>query len=215
MDQKNQYLNKELNHLGIQFSHHLASLDGHAEQTHQCNLVLLQALNELHHELIKHQKFHDAVDTATARTPIENQSWIYQHLSNTLFFQVGLITLYHFMPIPLHDHPGAYGAQQVVSGKVHIRQYHPVSRIELKQSIVSLKTVAEHHLNKDECAVFQPLHRNLHDISSFSQYAILLSMMIHPYKPEERSWYFPMELPENTQGKLYNRLKSRASPSKM
>lgn len=208
--QPDQCFNKDINRLGMLFSDRLAACNSSTDRLHQSNIILLQSIAELYLILMEYQKFHDSIEAANTRLPLENQPWNYHPLSNTPLLRVGLITLYRFIPIPLHDHPGAYGAQRVVSGKVHIRQYHKPADVEHNQSsIVSLKTVATHNLNRDECTTFQPDTGNLHEIKSLSKRSILLSMMIHPYKPRERSWYFPMSFPLTDRERLYNRVKRR------
>ena len=209
IEQQNQCFNEDIHRLGTLFSDRLAACNSNTDKLHQCNIVLQESITELYLNLMEYQKFHDTLDAANTCPPLENQPWNYHPLYNTSLLQVGLITLYRFIPIPLHDHPGAYGAQRVISGKVHIRQFHKPSDSEQKQSIVSLKTMTSHNLNKDESTTFQPDTANLHEMKSLSRHSILLSMMIHPCQPRERSWYFPMSFPAAGRERLYNRVKKR------
>ncbi len=163
------------------------------EDTHYLyNTILLKSAYELHKNLMEYQLFDNAVTIAHSCYQIENQLWSYQHLHTTNLLQIGLLTLYQDTSVPLHDHPGAYGIQYVISGKVHIQQYQHASDIEVKQSIAALEKVADNRLIKDEVSIFQPLAGNIHCLKSISKRSVLLSMVIHPYGSRERSWYFPI-----------------------
>ena len=209
-EQKNQCFNEDFNRLASLFSERITACKANADKAHQCNSMLLQSIDELYLNLMEYQQFHDTIDAANSCSPLENQPWNYYPLSSTALLQVGLITLFRFIPIPLHDHPGAYGALRILSGKVHIQQYQHSTDTNQQQSIVSLKRVASHNLSRDGNAAFQPDTGNLHDIKSLSRHSVLLSMMIHPYQPQERSWYFPMHFPGMGKERLYNRVQRRA-----
>lgn len=177
------------------------------DTTYLYNSILLKSAYELHNILKEYHLFDNALTIACGCRQIENQLWSYQHLITTNLLQIGLLTLYQDTSVPLHDHPGAYGIQYVISGKVHIQQYQHTSDTELKQSILALEKVAENSLIKDEVSIFQPLAGNIHCLKSISKRSVLLSIVIHPYSSRDRSWYFPIRGLPASKDVLFSRVK--------
>ena len=208
----NQFLIEDTNNWEALISDRLDSCGQNNSGSHQCGSILSKIACELHNKLNAFQKFQDAFMASNTSLPREHQPWRWYYLINTPLLQVGLITIYRFIPIPIHDHPGAYGVQRIISGKAHIRQYQHVSGIDPEQAIVSLKKVSDCKFAKDESATFTPLSGNLHKLESLTPRCILLSIMVHPYKPHDRSWYFPVALSSAGSERLYNRVRKRISP---
>ena len=171
--------------------------------------ILLESTDSLYNKLRKYNRFDEAVHIAHRCLAAENELFSYQKLIATGFLKIGLLTLYHDNHMPLHDHPGAYGSQYVLSGRVQLRQYQHISDMQTEQSIARLDKVTEAILVEDNVSVFEPYAGNIHQLNSISQRSVLLSMMIHPYKYQQRSWYFPMNDLIGTQEILFNRVTKR------
>jgi hypothetical protein len=141
--------------------------------------------------------------------PRERQPWGWYPLIDTPILRVGLISLYRFFSIPLHDHPNAYGVHKVVSGKMRIRQYQFAPDLDRHHTLVSLERVSDRVLVKGESSTFTPSFRNLHELESDSSRCVVLSMMVNPYRPQDRSWYYQVPLTQSGNKGLYNRIRKR------
>jgi len=199
----------DINRFSSLLSEYLANGADNEDISYLYNTLLSKSADELHKKLIKYQLFDNALTIARSCSPIENQLWSYQHLSTIKLLQIGLLTLFQDTSVPLHDHPGAYGIQYVISGKVHIKQYQYASDIEVKQSITALEKVAQNSLIKDEVSIFQPRIGNIHCLKSISKRSILLSVVLHPFSSQERSWYFPISALPASKEVLFSRVKMR------
>jgi hypothetical protein len=178
----------------------------------QCgSSALKRAAQSLHDELNTHQGYLDALESAARFAPRERRPWGWHPLIDTPFLRVDLISLHRFFSIPLHDHPNAWGAQRIVSGKVRIRQYQFAPDADQRHTLVSLGQVADRVLVKGENATFTPSFGNLHELESISPRCVVLSMMVNPYRPQDGSLYYqvPFTLRGNTG--LYNRIRKRSA----
>jgi hypothetical protein len=201
----------DIERLGILFSEEIGLSTNLPEQ---CNTVLTKSINVLYQKLMQYQKFHDTVKTAVTNTLHGSRQWTYKPLADTSLLQVGITSFYQSKPVNLHDHPGSYGAQRVISGNVEIQQYQFTSESSKKQSIISLEKKTKYNLHKNECAVFQPFIGNLHEVKSITKQSVVLTMRINSNTPHEKSWYFPMDLPVNSNERLYNRVQKNSTKLK-
>ena len=199
----------DINRFSALLNERLANGSDSEDTPHLYNNILLKSAYDLHQKLTEYHWFDNALTIAHSCSLIENRLWSYQHLNTTKLLQIGLLTLYHDTRVPLHDHPGAYGVQYVISGKVHIQQYQHASDIDTKQSITALEKVADNSLIKDEVSIFQPLVGNIHQLKSISKRSVLLSVVLHPNKAQERFWYFPIDGLPNSKEKFFSRVKMR------
>ena len=197
----------DINRFSCLLNERLANASNNEDTLFLYNTILLKSVYELHQKLTEYQWFDNALATAHSCSLRENRLWSYQHLNTTKLLQIGLLTLYQDTGVPLHDHPGAYGIQYVISGKVHIKQYQHTSDAEVKQSITALEKVAENSLITDEVSIFQPFVGNIHQLNSISKRSVLLNMVLHPYQSQERSWYFPIASLPTSKEVLFSRVK--------
>ena len=168
--------------------------------------VLIQSRIDLYQKLIANHEFDEAVKTAYTSHLSKKQYWTYQAFSKSKTYQIGLLTIYKSVKMPLHDHPGAFGVQYVISGEMRIQKYQYRNEMLEKKSIVALEKVADLQLSQGEFSSYQPVQENIHQLESLTERTILLSITVHPYKPRERSWYFPMNSPKELRENLFNRL---------
>ena len=174
-----------------------------------CNTALTRGAHRLHGELTVRRRYLDALRDASRFVPRDHQPWGWYPLIDTPVLRVGLICLHRFFSIPLHDHPNAYGAQKVLSGTVRIRQYQFIPDSDRQRTLVSLERVSDVVLVKEESLAFTPSFRNLHEMETDSPRCVVLSMVVNPYSPEDRSWYYQVPFTQSGNKGLYNRIKKR------
>ena len=203
---------EELKSWYVTISDLLDSCNQNGSDYQQYGDILSKSASEIYYQLNSHQKFRDLLKTAKNCHPSESQPWISYDILSTPVMWAGLTTFYGFNPITLHDHPGSYGVQRIVSGKARIKLYQHTSDSDPQQSLVSLEKVVDREFVKDESAYFTRFSCNLHELVSLTPRCILLSIMVHPYKPHDRSWYFPVALSSAGSERLYNRVRKRISP---
>jgi hypothetical protein len=176
-----------------------------------CSSALLRGAHVLHGELSIRVRYHRALERAFHFKPEDKRHWGWYPLIDTPFLRLGLIGLHRVFSIPLHDHPNAYGVVKVISGQVRAQQYQFAQITERDNTLVSLKRVSESVLSKGKSSVFTPSFRNLHDLESLSSRSVLLSMLVNPYRPQDRSWYFQVPHTLNGNMGLYNRIRRKHS----
>lgn len=180
------------------------------EAAHLNKATLLNCAHKLYQKLSAYQLF-DIQGNSQRYSLLENKLWSYQPLKSTELFQLGFLTIYNDTNIPLHDHPGSYGFQYVIDGYVQIQQYQHASAKKTKQSISFLKKIAEYNLKKGDISLFQPFVGNIHKMTSISKNSVLLTMQLHPYKAQQRSWYFPINFLPDSKETLFNRVQARST----
>jgi hypothetical protein len=175
-----------------------------------CESILMRGAHDILHDLNLRPEFHAALESAMTCDPQESGSWHWCLLANTPLLRIGLITVFRDTPIPAHDHPDSFGIQQVITGKARVRQYQPAKTMDRKHHLVSLEKITDSELGTHRSSVFMPDHRNIHEIEALTPRAVLLSIMIHPYDPLERSWFFPTTISETATPRLFSRIRKRS-----
>jgi hypothetical protein len=118
------------------------------------------------------------------------------------------------MPIPPHDHPGACGAQFVLSGKVRIRQYdfkdglsNPKDGLSNpKVRVVTLIQSLDKEIVRKGCSTYLDDHRNIHELESITPRTVILNLTVNRFQAEERSWYYPADLFNKSRERIYTRV---------
>ena len=190
-------------------SHLLDNYCGKDSDPQCCSSALTSGAHFLHGELSIRIRYHHALKEAFRFVPGENWQWGWHSLIDTPLLRLGLISLHGVFSIPLHDHPKAHGVLTVLSGQVRIRQYQFAPNTDLGNNLVSLEQVSDRVLAKGKSSAFTPSIRNLHELGSLSSRSVLLSMMVNPYKPYERSWYYQVPFTQSGNTGLYNRIRRR------
>lgn len=162
---------------------------------------------ELEQALTGRQEFQHAVLAASVCLPQEGRPWHYLPLIEMPVLRAGIVTLFRFAPIPLHDHPGAYGVQRVLSGRVRFGCYEHAPAAMENERVVSVGRAAKHELCAGGSSCYYPDRGNLHELLSLSARSVLLSMTIRPCREQDRSWYFPVNGFLPAEHGLFNRLK--------
>lgn len=174
-----------------------------------CNSALTSRAHFLHSELSIRIGYHHALKNALRFAPANNRHWGWHALIDTPLLRLGLISLQRVFSLPLHDHPNAHGVLKVISGRVRVQQYRYDSNSGRDNTLVSLEQVSDHNLARGESSAFTPSFQNLHELESLSSRSILLSMMVNPYRPHERSWYYQVPFTQSGNKGLYNRIRRR------
>lgn len=172
-----------------------------------CVYRLKEYASRLHSELNTRQRYLNTLNNAHHFVPGSSRRWGWFELIDTPSLRVGLISLYRFSPIPVHDHPNTFGIQKIISGKVRVRQYQFPSNSKQDHSLVSLEKVFNRILIKGESSYFTPSFRNLHELESVSSQAVVLSLMANPYRHHKRSWYYPVPMTATGVTSLYSRVR--------
>ena len=176
----------------------------------QCCVYKLKVFaSRLHSELNIRHRYLDALENAHHFLPGSSRRWGWFELIDTPSLRVGLISLHRFSPIPVHDHPNTFGIQKIISGKARVRQYQLDANSNQDHSLISLEKVFDRVLIKGESSYFTPSLRNLHELESVSSQTVVLSLMANPYRPHERSWYYPVPMMGTGVTSLYNRVRTK------
>lgn len=122
----------------------------------------------------------------------ENQPWGYLSLAEEEQFSAGLLTVLPGTPIPIHDHPGSTGLLVVLKGQVKAHLYETVEQ-DAGSNTLSLKRTSVGSAGVGEFVTFGPDERNIHSLEACKEPVVLFDLLISPYKPEERSWFLPMD----------------------
>ena len=168
---------------------------------------ITRLFSELEQALTSRQDFQHAVLSASVCLPQQERPWRFLPLLDMPTLRAGVLTLFRFGPVPLHDHPGAYGMQRVLSGRVRVGCYEQGVVSEESERLVWLARTAAHELSAGESSCYFPERGNLHELVSLSSRSVLLTMTIRPCREQERSWYFPVNGFLPVEHGLFNRLK--------
>ena len=149
---------------------------------------------------------------ANRSSPPTDQPWGWHPILDRGAMRIGLVVIYRFARIPLHDHPRAYGAQRVLIGRIGIRQFDDQPFRGPSGSLRSLKLVAERDLKEGDTASFAPESGNIHGLETTWPRAVLFTAAVSHPPHEQRSWYYPLPLrsPEHA-NMLANRVHRRSS----
>ncbi|MCU7802383.1 MAG: hypothetical protein KZQ92_06765 [Candidatus Thiodiazotropha sp. (ex Lucinoma borealis)] len=173
--------------------------------------LLEQTVRYLYSQLTDQLLFSHLVKESATAQPSLTSPCHWQTVAKAPEMMLGLLTVFHIAPIPLHDHPGSSGAQLVLSGRINIRQFEQNSDIEKNNTIVTLISVADRDLGRDECAAYTPTTHNIHDMSAITARCVLLSLQINPFDESMRSLYFPLNIFNQDRIAHYRRLRKDGS----
>ena len=173
---------------------------------------LEQGICDLYYHLARFEEFQGVLAAAARSPPSMVQPWGWLPLIETEALRVGLLVVYRFGRIPLHDHPCARGAQRVVAGRVRIRQLEEQAHSKPSGNLRSLKLAVDRELDEGGTASFTQDTLNIHGFETVSPRAVLLTATAPPHRDEERAWYYPvpLRLPERS-SILANRVCRRPS----
>ncbi len=155
---------------------------------------LEQGVCTLYNHLARFGEFQELLAVAARSQPSTVQPWGWHPLVETEALRAGLLVVYRFGRIPLHDHPGAHGAQRVIAGRVRIQQFEEQPRFKPSGSLRSLKLTVDRELGEGGTASFAPDRRNVHGLETVWPRAVLLTATALPHREGERAWYYPVPL---------------------
>ncbi|MCU7931283.1 MAG: hypothetical protein KZQ90_10810 [Candidatus Thiodiazotropha sp. (ex Codakia rugifera)] len=169
--------------------------------------LLEQTVRYFYSQLADQHLFKQLVNGSVKAQPSLSSPCHWQTVAKTPEMMLGLLTVFHIAPIPLHDHPGSSGAQLVLSGQINIRQFEKNAAIDKNNTIVTLIGVADHDLGRDDCATYTPMTRNIHGMSAITTRCVLLSLQINPFDEFIRSLFFPLNIFKQDRIAYYRRLR--------
>ena len=177
------------------------------EKINLCHESLSQTAEKLHKRLQYSDGFNRVLQEASDCSPSKHCPWRYHLLAQLDQIRIGLLTLFRAMPIPPHDHPGACGAQFVVSGKVRIRQYDFKDGLSYsKVHVVTLIQSLDEEIVRNGCSTYLHDHRNIHELESLTPRAVILNLAVNRFQAEEGSWYYPADLFNKSKERIYTRV---------
>jgi len=171
---------------------------------------LTKATKTFYKRLLNQGQFKGALDTAVSCTFSNGQPWRWQLLIDDVIKRIGLLTVFRFRKIPMHDHPRSFGVQLVLSGAAQVRQleYQVTESQPYKADLVALVSSGERVLSAGEYASFTPTTGNIHEIAATTVRVVLLTVVAPPYDEHERSWYFSINGLDRSDSVLFaNRVK--------
>lgn len=173
---------------------------------------LEQGVCSLYGHLALFGEFQAILTAAAGSRPSSVQPWGWYPLVETEALRLGLLVVHRFGRIPLHDHPGAHGAQCVISGRVRIQQFDEPPDSKLSGNLRSLKLAVDRELDEGGTASFAPDRRNIHGLEAVRPRAMLLSATVAPHRDARRAWFYPVPLRAPDRSSiLVNRVRRRSS----
>lgn len=134
-------------------------------------------------------------------------------------FTMGVFIVHSGGEIPLHDHPSMFGLIKVLSGRLSIASYTPLSRDKVTGLSISkfqkvqandIKVCALHQDIivgcEDAPCVLEPADGNIHKICSVNGPAAFLDILAPPYNMEDRDCHYYRllnEIPDSRLDRLY------------
>lgn len=199
---------------GMALDDSLRDCGGCADGQTQCHHRLQEAVGRVHENLHSAERFEAALQEARNTPPLIDQPWRFHLLAETARVRIGLLKIFRASPIPLHDHPGACGAQYLIAGRARIRQYDSKDGLEYgHRHVVTLKQVVDEELTRGDCSAYLDNYLNFHEVESITPSSILLSLMVSMRQKNGRSWYFPADPFRNSSERIYTRVTRRTQGS--
>jgi len=138
----------------------------------------------------------------------------FQPLLETQRLRLGLLTLFRFSRVPIHDHPGAYGAQIVLSGRARVQQYERLADQGPRSRLARLERRADRLLGAGQGAAYTPYRLNIHEFQASTPRCVLLNLMVRPPNPKRRTWYFAVDAFGSGPSGLYASVRPGAPPKR-
>ena len=165
----------------------------------------------MHGDLERFSEYQNAMKIALAARPSFAEPWVWRPLLETEALRIGFLVLYRYGRMPLHDHPGASGAQLVIKGGVRIQQFQHQSGPEAYGGLRILELVLDREFREGEVASYKADTGNIHGLEAMQPSAVLFTVTVPPpYRGKERAWYYPLPLcPQKHPRFLVNRVARR------
>ena len=177
----------------------------------RCESTIAHHVKVIYSTLITESRFHKALRHAVNFLPSEKRQWGWFPIINQPAVTVGLLAIHHSLPIHPHDHPGVFGVQKVLLGKVRINQYETIDEVNEEARLVQLKLAADSVVRRNEISTFTPYKRNAHDIQSLTPNSVILSYKLTTEDADTKHFYYEVPFSKEENGnKLYNRINIRA-----
>ena len=178
-----------------------------AEKINLCHQSLSQTAEKLYERLHYSVGFNHIFREAFDCSPSKLQPWRYFLLAQSGQIRIGLLTLFRSVPIPPHDHPGACGAQFVLSGKIRIRHYDFKDGLCYPNAhVVTLVQSLDEKMARKGCSTYLHDHRNIHELESVTPHTVVLSLAVNRFQPKERNWYYRADLFNKSRERIYTRV---------
>ncbi len=175
--------------------------------------TLIGLARELNLEIRDLAPYHQALLRARTCQPSSRPSR-FQTLVETPGLRLGLLTLFRFSRVPIHDHPGCLGAQLVLAGRARVQQYEPAAEGGAQTRLARLERRSDRLLGAGQGAAYTPERLNLHEFQASTPRCVLLNLMVRPPNPERRTWYFAVDAFGSGPRGLYARVRPGAPPER-
>jgi len=143
----------------------------------------------------QNEAFTQALAAATGFVPGPGRPVFTTPLVVTPCYRLSLLGIHPQKPIPLHDHPGTWSAQMVISGRVSIHHWDHPHRSMDSSTLPLLESVSSQELDVHGISSVTPSVRNIHGVAAVAGNAVLLSIQYTPCEGARQSWFFPLESP--------------------
>jgi hypothetical protein len=128
-------------------------------------------------------------------------------LMSTPDLRAGVIGLHPLRPIPLHDHPGVWSAQRVLSGRLRVRRYDRREKPSSSASLALLERLEDRELAPGGATMVAPSEGNIHGLTALGRPAVILSVRTRSVGAKPGSWFLPVDpLRDSLPTLLCNRL---------
>ncbi len=107
--------------------------------------------------------------------------------------RLSLLGIHPGKPIPLHDHPNAWGAQMILAGRAFVRQLDAGPEALDRSTLTYLQAVSEREYGVEDISTVTPGARNIHGLAATKGNAVLLSVQHRPGSGAGQSWFFPVD----------------------
>lgn len=151
---------------------------------------LAALLKDIHTEIRKFPDFTALVEAAHKFTPSKETPSFCATLSHDEQYNLSLVGIHRFAPLPVHDHPDTDGALLVVHGRVQVRNYRVEESVR-NPSLVRLQCLSEKILAAGSVATIDHSTNNLHGLQAMNLTSVCLVFHTPPLVEKQQAWYFP------------------------
>lgn len=156
-------------------------------------------LFEIHEQLKRFSAFRGLLQRAKVE-PAAHRHWCWRTLFKDASASLGILTVYHERPIPIHNYSDKDGVYLLLDGEMESNKYQYCSNYEIEskhqsdldKNVVNLKQVQSTRLQPNDVVRIGVEDDLLHGLSSVSDRCILLVVQFAEPRLSTRSWYIPL-----------------------
>ncbi len=131
-------------------------------------------------------------------------------LLSTPDIRVSIIGLHPLRPVPMHDHPGQWGLQQVITGRMRVRRFDCLGEQSSNETLAILSLLDDSELGPGDSSMVTPARANIHELAAQGIAVVLMSIQTQPRVVRPQSWFIPENSMLDSPGGLFcNRIRKR------